>query len=184
MPLQPGLFLDRIVAFLLPYFAPGTDDPAASRTEILATLESYAPRTRSGVILAARIIACGMTALDLMARAGSDLTPAMQLRVLGCANAMNRSCQQAERALERRLKCDGTPEPAAVPANPDSDMDDLVQEATASMNACRNRLAGAMSHAAKRNGIWDRPPSVFDALFAEAERAAQMAAQPPPQAAT
>ena len=113
MLLQPSAFLDRLILFLLPYFLTVTPDVELARAEIVQTLASYGARTRAEMLSAVQIIAFSFSALDVLAEASMmDTPPVTRLRFHGCANALNRSCQQNERMLARRLACDL---PAAAP---------------------------------------------------------------------
>ena len=141
-------FLETIVRFLMPFFLGTTVDIDAARAEILETLESYGTRTRSEMLNAAQIIAFGMSALATLAEAQApDLSPSLRLRFRGCANGLNRSGQQNERTLDRRLACD-VPEMIALMAEPiddisDEDSRDILIQVRAQIDSYRNRLSGA-----------------------------------------
>jgi hypothetical protein len=117
MPLsRPGSFLETIIAFLLPYFIAAATDKHEARSEILDTLASYDTRTRAEMLQAAHIIALGMTTLDVLAEAKTaEMSLSMRLRYRGCANNLNRSTLQTEKALDQRLGCELPPAPAAIP---------------------------------------------------------------------
>ena len=103
-PSRPGAFLETIIAFLLPYFAGAAADIDDARSEILDTLACYATRTRAEMLQAAQIIAFGMTTLDVLAEARvAEMSPSMRIRYRGCANGLNRSTLQTEKALDLRL---------------------------------------------------------------------------------
>ncbi len=104
MALGPGSFLETIIAFLLPYFIGAAKDKREARSEIVDTLASYDTRTRAEMLQAAHIIAFGMTTLDTLAEARTtEMSPSMRLRYRGCANNLNRSALQTEKALDKRL---------------------------------------------------------------------------------
>jgi hypothetical protein len=122
----PSAFLEAIIAFLLPYFTPGAPhitqatDLQHVRSEIIETLASYATRTRSELLQAARIIAFGMTALDTLAEARTvEMSPSLRLRHRGCANSLNRSASLNEKALERSLANNPPLEPEQTPRQTD-----------------------------------------------------------------
>ncbi|WP_428485234.1 hypothetical protein [Rhodopila sp.] len=145
---QPSIFLERLVRFLIPYFLTITPDLNLARTEILETLISYGARTRAEMLNAVQIIAFGFSALDVLAEAkATEMSPTLRLRFRGCANGLNRSCQQNEKALARRLTCD-IPNVAAAEAEPLNDVPDpaveeAIQQASAKIETYRNRLSGA-----------------------------------------
>ncbi len=117
---EPSHFLERLVLSLMPYFAAIIPDPETARVEILETLASYGGRTWSELINAARIIAFSFAALDTLSEAEApDMSAAMRLRHRGCANNLNRSCQQNEQILAKRLSLDppAATEPTAEPLN-------------------------------------------------------------------
>jgi hypothetical protein len=115
--LAAGAFLETLVAFLLPYFTTSVADTSDARAEIIETLTAYAPRTRAEMLQAARIIALGMATLDTLAEAKStEMSDAMRVRYLGCANRLNRSTMLTENSLRQRLACEPTTAPQAAPA--------------------------------------------------------------------
>src|SRR5271168_4036378 len=122
MALRPNSFLETIIAFLLPYFSAAAADIREARSEIIDTLASYATRTRAEMLQAAHIIALGMTTLDVLAEAKTtEMSQSMRLRYRGCANSLNRSTLQTEKALDQRL---GDELPAA-PAEMQEPVDDM-----------------------------------------------------------
>jgi hypothetical protein len=141
---HPNPFLERLIRFLMPYFIPVCTDEATAREDILETLASYAGRSRSEIINAARIIAFSFAALDTLAEAkASGLSPSMGLRYRGCANNLNRSCQQNEQILAKRLACDLPlpPLPTDEPIDdlPDPDFHKAIEQAEASIESYRDR---------------------------------------------
>ena len=104
MARPPNSFLETIIAFLLPYFSAASRDKHEARSEILDTLAAYETRTRAEMLQAAHIIAFGMTTLDVLAEAKTaEMSQSMRLRYRGCANNLNRSTLQTEKALDQRL---------------------------------------------------------------------------------
>jgi hypothetical protein len=143
----PKLFFEQLILFLLPYFLPAAPDPAVARAEILETLASYGGRTRSEILNAAHIIAFSFAALDTLAEAKDpDLSPSLRLRYRGCANNLNRSCQQNEKTLARRMAADAV-EPTEEPVKdlPDAEFHEAIQHAEANIAAYRNCPGGNRS---------------------------------------
>jgi hypothetical protein len=146
MSQQPSLFLESIIAFLMPYFSIHASNIRAARSEILDTIASYDTRTRAEMLQAAQIIALGMTTLDVLAEAKTaEMSQSMRIRYRGCANGLNRSTLSTEKALDRRLDCDlpaAIPEPAPEPVNdvPDADMQIAMAQARAAIEAHRNSV--------------------------------------------
>jgi hypothetical protein len=162
--LKPGPFADRLAAFLLPYWRTLTEDYDLARADVEETIASYGARTRAELINAVQIIANSFAALDVLAEAKlqyQDLSPTMRLRYRGCANSLNRSCQYAQKALDKRLSCDvpQAPQPAAEPHADVSDDDaaEILRRTQAAIDACRNRLANAQP-AILPNGALNFPP--------------------------
>jgi hypothetical protein len=130
MPLPlSSLFLERMIRFLMPYFTSITPDLALVREEIAETLASYGARTRAELLNVVQIIAFSMSALDMLAdaKATENLSPSMRLRFRSCANNLNRSSQQAEKALANRLACDA-PEEIVERVEQENEMPDLQTE--------------------------------------------------------
>ena len=164
MPRQPTLFMEIVIRFLMPYFMEVTTDIALARAEILETLAAYGARTRSELLNAAQLIAYGLSALETLSEGkAAEMSPSMRLRFRGCANNLNRSGQQHETTLSKRLACDtpntaaaaqAEPTPAEPPktqsfqAQPINDIADAAAQAAiaharAQIAAHRNRLSGA-----------------------------------------
>ena len=116
MARPPNSFLETIIAFLLPYLIDASRDKHEARSEIVDTLTSYETRTRAEMLQAAHIIALGMTTLDVLAEAKiAEMSQSMRLRYRGCANSLNRSTLQTEKALDQRLARELPADPAATP---------------------------------------------------------------------
>ena len=142
---QASVFLEAVVAFLLPYFGPFAASLEEARAEIIETLAAYATRTRAEMLQAAQIIALGMTTLDVLADArANEMSLSMRLRYRSCANGLRRSTQQAEKSLEKRLAADPSPAAEAQPEPlndlPDADIDAAVDHAMSIIAAHRRRL--------------------------------------------
>jgi hypothetical protein len=146
MSLPPNHFLESIIAFLMPYFSIHTQDIRGARSEIIDTIASYATRTRAEMMQAAQIIALGMTTLDVLAEAKTaEMSQSMRIRYRGCANGLNRSALNTEKALDRRLDCElppAIPDPVPEPVNdvPDADMEIAMEQARAAIEAHRNSV--------------------------------------------
>ncbi len=140
---KPNHFVESIIAFLMPYFSIHAADVRGARSEIIDTLASYATRTRAEMLQAAQIIALGMTTLDVLAEAKTaEMSQSMRIRYRGCANGLNRSALNTEKALDRRLDCElpaATPDPVPEPVNDvsDADMQVAMEHARAAIEAHR-----------------------------------------------
>jgi hypothetical protein len=148
MALKSSAFLETIIAFLLPYFTNAARDIHDARSEIIDTLESYATRTRAELLQVAQIIAFGMTTLDILSEAKTtEMSMSMRIRFRGCANGLNRSTIQLEKALDRRLACDvpTAPELMREPINdvPDAQVQATIEQAQAKIDTTRNHLSSA-----------------------------------------
>ncbi|HVY17983.1 MAG TPA: hypothetical protein VHB27_22380 [Rhodopila sp.] len=93
---------ERIRNFLIPLFLQDANDDAdRARQAVDAMLESYDPRTTRELRLAALAIAFSLGALDALAKSASqDATLSQVLRLRGSANALARSSEKAEAALQ------------------------------------------------------------------------------------
>jgi hypothetical protein len=116
------------------------------------------------MLQAAHIIALVMTTLDALAEAKTaEMSQSMRLRYRSCANSLNRSTLQTEKALDQRL---GDELPAA-PAEIQEPIDDMreaeimaaIQQAKANINNQRPRAHPATGpHPATtdpRDQAWD-----------------------------
>jgi hypothetical protein len=96
------------------------------------------------MLQAAHIIALGMTTLDVLAEAKTaEMSVSMRLRYRGCANNLNRSTLQTEKALDQRLGRELPPAPAEIP-EPIDDMRQaeimaVIQQHKARIDAQRPR---------------------------------------------
>jgi hypothetical protein len=172
MPPQTNRFLEHLIDFLMPFFLHFAPSIEEARAEILETLASYGPRTRQEFLHAAQIIAFGLSTLDALSEAKiTDMPPAMRLRYRGCANSLNRACQQNEKALAKLLTCE--PADAAAPlSEPVNDISEgeiqqAVRQAKAKIEIIRKRLSNITTQ--PQDGS-----AMFNALFQPA---------PPPRSA-
>ncbi len=160
MALQPNSFLETIIAFLLPYFSAASRDKHEARSEILETLACYETRTRAEMLQAAHIIAFGMTTLDVLAEAKTaEMSQSMRLRYRSCANSLNRSTLQTEKALDQRLG-DQLPAAPAEMAEPIDDMRQAeimaaIQQYKAKIDAQRPRAHPATGPHLAPDQTWD-----------------------------
>jgi hypothetical protein len=107
---KPSAFLETIILLLMPYFLESATTVAGARLEILRTLASYAARTRPNFLLAAQVIALGMTTLDVLHEARTlEMSVPMRLRYRGNANSLNRAMLQTEKSLEANLADENAP---------------------------------------------------------------------------
>ena len=163
---HPNPFLERIILFLMPYFLPVAPDAAIARAEIMETLASYGGTSRSEVINTARIIAFSFAALDTLAEAKDpDLSPSLRLRYKGCANNLNRACQQNELMLVERLTsvASQAPRVAAEPVNDvaDAEVEGAIRHARAEIETYRNRLAAGRSPTLPAGTLPDAGPDEY-----------------------
>ncbi len=129
MAQRPNAYLETIIAFPLPYFSAAAADLREARSEIIDTLASYSTRTRAEMLQTAEIIAFGMTTLDVLAEAKTtEMSPSMRLRYRSCANSLNRSTLQTEKALDLRLGDEVLPAPSPMP-EPINDLPDAELKA-------------------------------------------------------
>ena len=95
--------LDRILAFLAPFFLTGADgNPQAARFAAAETLQAYAARNEQELRLAAQIIAFSLRALDALARAaepGLDLKAILRLN--SSAATLHRAAMRCQKEFDR-----------------------------------------------------------------------------------
>ncbi|HYZ23979.1 MAG TPA: hypothetical protein VE690_17665, partial [Rhodopila sp.] len=95
--------LDRILAFLAPFFLTGADgNPQAARFAAAETLQAYAARNEQELRLAAQIIAFSLRALDALARAaepGLDLKAILRLN--SSAVTLHRAAMRCQKEFDR-----------------------------------------------------------------------------------
>ncbi len=140
------------------------------------------------MLQAAHIIAFGMTTLDVLAEAKTaEMSQSMRLRYRSCANSLNRSTLQTEKALDQRLG-DQIPAAAPAPAEMAEPIDDLreaeimavIQQAKATINSQRPRANPATApHPATndpRNPAWD--PQLWATAMIESLQQHASPAQP------
>ncbi|HEY1412177.1 MAG TPA: hypothetical protein VGF36_08550 [Rhodopila sp.] len=97
----------------------------------MRAIQAYQPETRADCVNAGRTIAFSMAALALLGHAASeDMEMPEKLRVLGRANALNRSADQSERSMMQRRRylrtktSDEQPHPLSMPSEPTSEFDE------------------------------------------------------------
>ena len=107
-----------------------------------------------------------MTTLDVLAEAKTiEMSPSMRLRYRSCANSLNRSTLQTEKALDLRL-CDELPataDPMPEPVNDlqDSELKAAIEQAQAKIDTHRNR-AHPPTHEERNKKLW--AGAMIDAL--------------------
>src|SRR5271157_947310 len=158
MALRPNSFFETIIAFLLPYFSAASMDKHEARSEIIDTLALYDTRTRAEMLQAAHIIALGMTTLDVLAEAKTaEMSVSMRLRYRGCANNLNRSTLQTEKALDLRLGDevlpDANPTPEPINDMPEAELKAAIEQAQAEIDTHRNRARPA-THEERNKQLW------------------------------
>jgi hypothetical protein len=146
-PFPASVFLERLLRFLIPYFADVTQDLSIARAEVLETLAAYGARTRAELLCAAQVIAFSFASLDTLAESNaSDLSSAKRIRFRGCANSLNRSSQKTEQILSRRLAHDipsATIEQEPINDIPDPEADAILEQTLAEIDAHRSRAAAS-----------------------------------------
>jgi hypothetical protein len=162
--LTNSLFLKRLICYLMPYFAPVTNNMDRAEADIIETLASYGARTRAEFLNVVQIIACSMSGLELLtlAKVDTTLSASQQIRLRGCANNLNRSAHQAEKALTARLKCDLPTQPE-IPAEPVNDVTPAQTEEILHRIDAQLAAARAAVHPANRG----KASAMFNTLFAE-----------------
>lgn len=101
-----AIFLDEMVAFLLPLFlVAACGDREAAREAVKSLFASYNVAAEEELRLAAEITSFSFGALDALAKSMvPDLPLNAVLRLRGCANALQRSKNQCQRVLDRLRK--------------------------------------------------------------------------------
>jgi hypothetical protein len=172
----------------MPYFLAASRDKQEARSEILDTLAAYETRTRAEMLQAAHIIAFGLTTLDVLAEAKtSEMSQSMRLRYRSCANSLNRSTLQTEKALDQRLG-DEIPAAPAEMVEPIDDMREaeimaVIQQHKANINSQRpraNRVTAPHLAAANDplNPNWD--PQLWATAMIESMQQHAAPSQPAP----
>lgn len=164
---------ERILTFLMPLFLQAAEgDAARARQAVEALLEAYDPRTTRQLRLAALAIAFSLGALDALARSASqDATLAQVLRLRGNANALARSAEKAELALqgERAEPAAADEMDVSLPAS--TDTPDLIKFARTNPPLSRQQRRLAERQAEKQRRRQEEKARL-------ARRQAQLAAAP------
>jgi hypothetical protein len=112
------------------------------------------------MLMAAHIIALGMTTLDVLTEAKTaEMSLSMRLRYRSCANSLNRSTLQTEKALDQRLG-DELPAAPAEMAEPIDDMREaeimaVIQQHKAKIDAQRPRAQPATGPHLATDQTWN-----------------------------
>lgn len=163
--------IERLIVYLLPYFVAITEDIAAARDEILATIESYGPRTRAEYLHATRAIVLSMASMDILgeAKLHVELSTPLRQRHHTTAATLARAAQADEKALQRRLK-----QPVPVHQPPPDEPNDA--EVEAALAEAQHILQKAQRRA---TGTHDaQPPQTLYALKIPAAFALPLSDQP------
>jgi hypothetical protein len=137
------VLINLIVTLLAPMFLPGAGgDISFARIAALETITAYRMQNPVGLLLVAKIVAFGLTALGSLGLSMTDDLPIpLILRLRANANALNRSAERTERTLgETRF--------IRPPAEPDTGLDEAtvlagVAEAQARAAAARANVQAA-----------------------------------------
>jgi hypothetical protein len=134
--------------------------------------------------MAAHIIALGMTTLDVLAEAKTaEMSQSMRLRYRSCANSLNRSTLQTEKALDQRL---GDELPAAPDEMPEP-IDDMreaeimaaIQQYNAKIDAQRPRAHPATAPHLPTDPTWN--PQLWASAMLDSLQHPGTPVQPSPQ---
>jgi len=128
--------LECVLGFLTPLLMAGCScDLGHARMAAIETLASYQARTQAELVKIAQIIGFGLIAMDNLRLSMADVSLSMRLRLRGGANALNRSAQQNNRALDKS-RCgiprqSGPAEPSPIPTHFDTMSDeDAIDDAS------------------------------------------------------
>ena len=180
----PSLLLNRVIRYLLPFFLHLTPDAQTARQEVLATIAAYGARTRAELMIAAKIIAFNLSAMDVLceAKVDADLSPLLRLRLRGCARNLDQAANANEKALDRRLRCDQLTQDEApldltltVTEEETEAFVQSFQPETETAPGTANRLANGPHNSSDPGSAGRKGSAMFDALFQEVQRQA-----PPP----
>jgi hypothetical protein len=135
-----GILISFLATLLAPMFLGVTaGDVALARAAAIEAINAYQARNHADLIAVAQIIACGLAALgSLSLSMADDISLTMALRLLGNANALNRSAEHNRRALQGTRPNDPAPEITFKPAD-----DDQESRVLAELAQTQNRVAEA-----------------------------------------
>ncbi|WP_428483745.1 hypothetical protein [Rhodopila sp.] len=188
--MQPvDILLAFIHSFLVPLFlAGGAGDVSLARLVTTETVASYQARTHADLVKIGQIIAFGMAVLDtLRLSMGADLSLTMKLRLRGCANALNRSAQQNNAALERSRRGDAAQEAASAhraAADQDdiqgADLQDMIAQAQTMLQDFQAQIALGSAAATKPAETPPTPtqPALIQPTLAQPALAEPILAEP------
>jgi hypothetical protein len=153
VPEEAGLLL-AVADELIPFFRNRTVDRSLAHRMAIRAVQAYQPETRADCVNAGRTIAFSMAALALLGNAASeDMEMPEKLRILGRANALNRSADQSERSMMQRrrylrAKAAGElPHPLSMPSEPSPDFSEARIKAAMAEAISEYRAARAQGPA-------------------------------------
>src|SRR3954452_6354205 len=145
-PPRPNRLIELILVLLTPMFLCVSDgDILRARQAAAETLNAYGARSVLGVIIAAKIIAYELAALDSLCRSmADDISPQLALRFRGNANSLDRAAERNRLLLEQQRIPAGadrlTEENAAAAV---AEAQKRVQQAVASLRSAPQPAAAA-----------------------------------------
>jgi hypothetical protein len=103
-PPRPNRLVELILILLTPMFLCVSDgDILLARQAAAETLNAYGARSVLGVIIAAKIIAYELAALDSLSRSMADnISPQLALRFRGSATSLDRAADRNRQLLEQQ----------------------------------------------------------------------------------
>ncbi|WP_428492111.1 hypothetical protein [Rhodopila sp.] len=155
---QPGdILLQLIVTLLAPMFlAVCRGNLDFARIAALQTVDAYRARSPVDLIAVAQIVAHGLASVSAACLSmADDISLAMTLRLRASANASDRACDRARRALQN-TRASPAPDPVLAPAPtrdlaPDPEADRKDAEVIARLAAVRQQGEALLArHAAAR----------------------------------
>jgi len=176
---------EQMMIFLLPCFLDGTSgDHTLARIAMLQMIAAYQVVTPRELLLASRIIAFGFAAMDSLSRsmADPDMPDSLRLRHRAQANALNRSAEQCQKALDallqRRTEGEATasPDPALPWTGADLGMPEADPE-LADPRLADPELTNPDLAAPRREAPMSPPPQRADRSAASAHHATNPAAR-------
>jgi hypothetical protein len=173
------VLINLIVTLLAPMFLLGAGgDTSFARIAALETITAYRVQNHVGLLLVAKIVAFGLTALGSPGLSMTDdLSIPLILRLRANANALNRSAERAERMLgETRF--------TRAAAEPDTDLNEATVLAGVAEVQERAAAARAAVQAAQLSARAESAPSPPPTPVLPPQPAPVLASQPAPNPAT
>ncbi len=180
-PPDTSAFLETIILLLMPYFLETAGTVAGARIEILRTLSSYAACTRPSMLLAAQVIALGVTTLDALHEARTiEMSVPMRLRYRSNANSLIRTMLRTEESLLAALDDEATPDPVA--AKPSQAQPTTAQPTRAQPTTAPTTTAQPVRAAAAPTAPAPAEPASAEPVSAQPSQAAAPAPEAKPSA--